>query len=104
MLSADAMQSVMLMEALIDLARDAGLEVRGASDRRDSDSRDGEPALASSTCRVRGAVWVVLSSADPLDVRIDVLAGAIREHAAWITETRFVPPAVRERLMPGDFR
>ena len=87
------------MEALVSLARDAGLEVRGASAER----VDGDPAVVSNTCRVRGAVWVVLSSADPLDVRIDVLAGAIREHAGWIADTRFLPPAVRERLTPGDF-
>ncbi len=87
-----------LRDALAELARDAGLEVRTA------DARAAQPELppTSSVCRVRGVVWVILSSADPLDVQIDVLAGALRTHAAARLEDRYLPPAVRARLLPRE--
>ena len=45
------------MTALLDLARDAELEVRQV-DAAGADA--GEPAPASALCRVHGRVWVVL--------------------------------------------
>ena len=53
---------------------------------------------ASGVCRVQGRVWVVLSHADPVDVQLDVLAEALRDHASDEIERRFLPPAVRELL------
>ena len=92
------MESNEILGELVGLARDAGLEVRtvGRSSVADLDV----PAV-SGTCLVRGAVWVVLSSADPLDLRIDVLAEALRTHARDLIESRYLPPAVRERLSRG---
>ena len=65
------------MEALLGLARDAGLEVRIVHANRGSDV---EIPPASGTCRVRGEVWVVLSTSDPMEVRLEVLADALRHY------------------------
>lgn len=66
-------------------------------------SADALLPLQSGTCRVRGALWVVLCAEDPLDVRIDVLASALRSHGRSVLEHRFLPPALRERLTPEEF-
>ncbi len=82
-----------LRTALVGLALEAGLEVR------ETRAAAGHAPPESSVCRVHGAVWVVLSSADPLERQLDVLAGALRtHHGAWL-ERRFLPPALRERLL-----
>lgn len=89
------MEASELRTALVELASEAGLEVR------ETRAAAGEVSPESSVCRVHGAVWVVLSSADPLERQLDVLAGALREHhSAWL-ERRFLPPALRERLFDG---
>ena len=78
-----------LLELVLDLARDAGIEIRH------------EPASApvkSGVCRVRGALWLVLSAADPLEERLAVAADALRAHAGPLLEERYLPPAVRELL------
>ncbi len=87
------MENVDVMEVLLSLAREVDLPVRvvGAS------SAEADPPT-SATCRVRGVWWVILSSADPPQVQIDVLAGALREHAGTLLEDRYLPPAVRARL------
>ncbi len=89
------MQGAALLEALIDLARESKLEVRRVEAVRD------EPPPTSAVCRVRGAVWVVLSAADPVDARIAVLAAALREHAGPRLEGRYLPPALRACLEEG---
>ncbi len=86
------MDSAALLNALLDLALEAGLEVRGAR------ASAGEPAPESAICRVNDRVWVVLSAADPVEIQIDVLADAVRTHAAHLIEARYLAPAVRERL------
>ncbi len=86
------MEAAALMEALLDLASEAGLEVRTAS------GSGMEPLPPSAVCRVKGEPWVVLSTADPVEVQLDVLAGALREHAGGLLDRRFLPPAVRARL------
>jgi len=84
-----------LLEALSDLAAEAGLSVRAL--RRGAGVDD--LAMASSgVCRVRDEVWVVLADADPVEERLEVLARALREHAAPLLEGRYLPPAVRARL------
>lgn len=80
-----------LLAALIDLAREAGLEVRHA--RGDED-----PPPRSGPCRVQGRVWLVLVRGEPLEDRIEVVARALREHAPGLLEGRFLPPALRERI------
>jgi len=81
-----------LLEQLIALAREAGLEVRAA--------QGGEPGLPlhSGVCRVRGELWLVVVPSDPLEDRIEVVADALRTHAASFLESRYLPPALRERL------
>ena len=84
-----------ILEALLDLAREAKLEVRPVS------AGAGEVGLmppTSAVCRVRGAVWVMLSSADPVSIQLRVLAEALREHAVGVSEAHFLPPAVRAAL------
>ena len=84
-----------IMAVLLDLASEADLEVRSvAAGSGDSDS----PPLSSAVCRVRGAVWVMLSGADPVAVQLDVMASALREHAPQVIQNRFLAPAVREWL------
>lgn len=84
-----------LMAALVELAQKAELEVRtlGATG-----GGQAEAPVASGICRVRGEVWVLLSASDPLEVRLDVLADALKTHrGAWL-EGMWLPPAVRDRL------
>jgi hypothetical protein len=87
-----------LLAALLELAAEVGLEVRRAPAAAGAGA---ELAPSSGVCRLRDRLWVVLSGADPCERQIEVLAGALRGHAgAW--ETRYLPPAVRERLeAPG---
>jgi len=82
-----------LLDQLSDLARAAGLEVRAIGR-----AGEGERETPSGTCRVKGALWVMLSASDSLDERIDVLAAALASHAGDFLEARYLPPAVRERL------
>ncbi len=83
------------MEVLLDLARDAKLEVRSIHPRAD------EIPSSSAVCRVRDAFWVILSSADPVAIQLQVLATALREHASDLIEDRYLPPAVRALLEDG---
>jgi len=84
-----------IVQELLALAAEANLEVRvvGRQGRV-----EGEPPPTSAVCRVRGAVWVVLSAVDPVEVQLDVLAKALRANAGHLLETRYLPPAVRQRL------
>ncbi len=90
------MEKAALLEALLDLARAGELEVRFV---RRNLAAEPEVAPASGTCRVRGKIWVLLSTADPVEVHLDVLAEALRTHAAPLIEGRYLPPAVRLRLV-----
>ncbi|MEZ4216402.1 MAG: hypothetical protein R3E88_07995 [Myxococcota bacterium] len=83
------------LEALLELAREAGLEVRSVGARP---AVAGEAPPTSAVCRVRSAVWVVLSAADPPDRHIAVLGEALRRHASGFLEDRFLPPALRALL------
>jgi len=87
------MHSADLLDQLGDLARTAGLEVRTIAR-----AAPGERETPSGTCRVNDAVWVMLSEADSLDDRVDVLAAALARHAADLLESRYLPPAIRARL------
>lgn len=85
-----------LLERLRDLAAEAGLEVR---DLRSA--ADGQPGPSSGVCRVRGETWVLLAASDALEERVEVLAQALKTHAARFLESRYLPPAVRARLGCG---
>ncbi len=89
------MESAQLLQALVELAREAELEVRTLGPAGGSEP---EVTAPSAACRVRGEVWVVLSRADPLEVRLEVLADALKTHRGDWLEQRWLPPAVRERL------
>ena len=89
------MESSDILASMLDLAREAGFEVRPVGR---SGLEAGETPPASAVCRVRGAVWVMLSSEDPVAIQLGVLAGALRRHAARLIEERHLPPAVRALL------
>ncbi len=82
------------MGELLALADQAQLEVWIVGAGPGETDRPAESAI----CRVRGAVWVVLSAADPVETQLDVLARALRAHAGALVEDRYLPPAVRARL------
>ena len=85
------MERAEILRCLVELAEQAGLEVRSA--RGDED-----PPPRSGLCRVRDRVWLVLVRSEPIEDRIDVVAAALRAHAGELLESRFLPPAVRELL------
>jgi len=87
-----------VLEALIGLCREAGLEVRSV---RGSPEAASELVARSGVCRVRGALWLVLSDADGVEERIGAAADALRAHAPDFVEGRYLPPAVRQRLAGG---
>ncbi len=82
-------------DELLTLARDAGFDVRRSSGKI---GRDSDLPVASGVCRVRGSIWVILSQAESLEERSDVLIEALTVHASSLLEDRYLPPAVRARL------
>ena len=58
------MDDAQLLDFLADLAREAGIDVRVLSR-----PGGGDAPPESAVARVRGRVWVVLASADPLERR-----------------------------------
>ena len=91
------MERAELLDLLIDLARDAGIQVR-------SEARvfGGDLAPRSGVCRVRGELWLMLLPGDSLEDRIDAVSSALRTHAPALLEKRYLPPAVRAALrLPG---
>lgn len=90
------MNEVELLRELLALADEVGLRVRpirGAGG-------EGESSASSAVCRVRGETWVVLSGADSVEERIEVLARALREWPGARLDERYLPPALRARLEP----
>jgi hypothetical protein len=87
-----------LLDQLVDLARAAGLEVREIR----GPAGEADVSSGSGICRVKGRIWVLLAASDSPDERIDVLARALVTHARAFVESRYLPPAVRQRL-GGDF-
>lgn len=80
---------------LVELSREAGLQVRGAG------PAPGDPPVRSGVCRLRDGIFVILAAADPVEDRIAALVGALREHRPEALEGRYLPPAVRERVETG---
>ena len=83
-----------VLEALVALCREAGVEVRRIRGGADA---SGEPAAQSSVCRVRGRPWLVLFEAEGVEERIAAAAEALRRFAPELVEGRYLPPAVRAR-------
>jgi len=84
------MSDAELMSLLLEIAGEAGIEVRSAGDA------DAPPM--SGVCRVRGKLWVVLSRSDPVEIQVDTLAGALADHASPFLEGRFIAPVARARI------
>jgi hypothetical protein len=84
-----------VLEFLIDLSRETGLEVRRVPARLTSES---EQPARSGVCRVRGRLFVLLAAADSVEDRIAALASGLRALEPSVLEGRWLPPAVRERL------
>lgn len=84
-----------LRDSLAELARELGIDVRVATGRPEL-----EPGIPvqSGVCRLRDDVWVILASGEPVEEHIAILVQALRQHAGDALESRFLPPAVRERL------
>lgn len=89
------MEPSQILEALLDVAARAGLEVRPVGG---AGLEPGEPPPGSGVVRLKGRVWVMLSSADPVAIQLEVLARALREHAGDWIDDHHLPPAVRSLL------
>ncbi len=89
------MESGDLLHAMTEVAEAAGLEVRGVGRGAVT---EGGPAAESGVVRLGSRVIVLLSPNDPLERRIEVLAGALRTHADHWLEAHVIPPAIRSRL------
>jgi hypothetical protein len=84
-----------LLEALLELADRADLEVRVLS----TPGSGGEfRPTESAACRVGERIWVVLAPGDPTYHQASVLAAALGRFRADFLEDTFVPPGVREFL------
>jgi hypothetical protein len=83
-----------LLDALVDLAREAGVQVR----RLGAGPGEAGVAARSGACRIRGAPWLLLAPDDPLEDRIAAAAEALAGLGEDWREGRFLPPAVREAV------
>ena len=89
-----------LIAAMLELADELDLEVRVAGSVPTPGS---EAPLVSAVCRVRGRLWVVLSTADPPSAQVDALARGLKMQGGTALEERYLPPALREVLaLPED--
>lgn len=93
------MEEVEVLEALLELSRDVGLDVRIIQSTR---SGEYEFPLTSGVVSVRGQLRVMLSREDPLDVQNRAIAQALNSKAKTELESRFLPPAVRMILDDCD--
>ena len=82
-----------LLEALLELAERAQLEIRVLSRR--SASSEFAPT-ESAACRVGDRVWVVLVPDEPAESQAEILARALGRYRAGFLESRFVAPGVRD--------
>lgn len=92
------MEAAEVLECLLALAEEFELEVRIL---RGQNHAETDLAPTSACCRVKGRLWVVLSLNDPVDLHIEVLAGALKSEAGAALEARYLPPAVR-RVLDGE--
>lgn len=81
-----------LLDALVELAQEAGVTVRVLP------KGGGEPSPASDICTIRGEPWLLLASGESLEDHIDAAARAVLRFAPDTLEGRFLPPAIRQRL------
>jgi len=84
-----------LLDYLVELAQEAGIHVKVIP--HSSAMVDLSPR--SGICRIRGVPWLLLAAGESLEDRIEAAATAVRTHAPGVLEGRYLPPAVRERLV-----
>ncbi|MCA9505405.1 MAG: hypothetical protein KC616_20095 [Myxococcales bacterium] len=82
-----------LLEALLELASRAQLEIRLLSN---ASARAELAPTGSAACRVGQKVWVVLAPDDPPRHHAQVVAEALARFRSEFLEAHFVAPAVRE--------
>ena len=89
------MEAGSLLDQLVALADEAGIRVRQLP--RAARGREGDPAR-SGLCRMRGELWLILAPSEPVEDRIEAVAAALRGARPEWLDSRYLPPAVRERL------
>jgi hypothetical protein len=89
------METGKLLEALLELADRARLEVRVLS--AGSNAVEFAPTR-SAACRVGERIWVVLAPDDPPLDQAEALAEALGRYRAEFLEENFVSPGVRAFL------
>ena len=89
------MEGQALLDFLVELAQEAGIQVRVIPRY----AVEGDPVPRSGICRIRGSPWLLLASTESLEDRIEAAVVAVRAHAPEALEARYLPPAVRERLV-----
>jgi len=87
-----------LLDQMLDLARAADLEVRQVGR---AEAGQGDIPPHSGVCRVKDRVWVLLVATDGIEERIAVLSQALATYARATLESRYLPPAIRDRLGAG---
>jgi len=80
-----------LLEELLALAAEVGIEVRSLGGQGDLPAHSG-------SCRLRGIPCLWLDPGEPVEDRIEVTVQALRTFASEQLEDRFIPPALRARL------
>ncbi|MDJ0787157.1 MAG: hypothetical protein QNK05_10160 [Myxococcota bacterium] len=88
------MEPSQLLEELLALARELGIEVRSLGGQGDLPAHSG-------ACMLRGRPCLWLDPNEPLLDRIDATAGALRLFASEELEGRFLAPALRELIEAG---
>jgi hypothetical protein len=86
-----------LLVELVQLARNAGIEVREIASGRAGD-RDPDAIARSGACRVRDRVFALLAPGDSMEDRIAVVAAALAMLGADWLESQYLPPALRARI------
>jgi hypothetical protein len=89
------MEPIELMEPLLELANEVGLEVRIV---RQSLGGELETDPTSAVCRIRGQTCVMINRQDPVEFQNRILASGLIDHAGAELEQRYLPPAVRAFL------
>lgn len=103
-MASEGMRDEDRVDALLELAKRAGIELRLVSARAAAE----EGAPRESVCgRVGERIWVLLLPDDPPAHQAAVLAQALGRHRAAFLETCFIPPALRafiESALPPSQR
>ncbi len=84
-----------LIEALLELASRAGIEVRILPAAGGRAAEDELRPRESAACRVGKRIWVMLAPEDPPLRQAEVLAATLVRHRAAFLQESFLLPAVR---------